>query len=245
MCTVANLHLFFDISGSMGNGALGGTRLEVARLGVNGFVSDSLSNGMGVGLGYHPIPSAAGNYCFGTNTPCMTDMDCTGAFPLCLLGGGSDSCNPADYATPAVGIGLLPGASMAITNSLAMQSPTGGSLPPPGLDGALQYAKSYAMSHPTEKVGVVLITDGFPNQCTNNSDLPTDLLPIAQQYASGSPAVVTYVIGIGDGVAPNPTQAQLNQVAQAGGTGTAMLANSAAQVQSALSAIRMQFKTCP
>jgi Mg-chelatase subunit ChlD len=151
----------------------------------------------------------------------------------------------ADYAMPAVGIGLLPGGSMPITNSLAMQSPTGGSLPPQGLQGALQYAKAYAVSHPAEKVGVVLLTDGLPNICTNNTDSPADLLPIAQQFAMGSPPVVTYVIGIGNGVAPNPTLAQLNQIAMAGGTGTATLTNSAIEVQTALSSIRTQFKTCP
>lgn len=126
-----------------------------------------------------------------------------------------------------------------------MQMPTGGSLPPPGYQGALQYAKNYAMMNATQKVAVVLISDNFPRICNTVTDLPDDLLPIAQQYATGTPKVLTYVIGISDGVNPNPTQTQLNQVAMAGGTGTAYLANSAMAVTSALSSIRTQFKTCP
>lgn len=101
------------------------------------------------------------------------------------------------------------------------------------------------MAHLAEKVAVVLLTDGFPNICNMNTDVPDDLLPIAQQFATGTPKVVTYVVGIGNGVAPNPTIAQLNQVATAGGTGMAMLANSTMDVTNALNAIRTQFKTCP
>ena len=118
-------------------------------------------------------------------------------------------------------------------------------MPPPGLSGALQYAKAYAVSHATQKVAVVLFSDSFPNICNTTTNAPTDLIPIVQQYANGSPKVVTYVIGIGDGVSPNPTLSQWNQVASAGGTGTAQMANSEAQVVNALRLIRTQFKTCP
>jgi hypothetical protein len=52
-------------------------------------------------------------------------------------------------------------------------------------------------------------------------------------------------VGIGDGIAPNPTLMQLNQVATAGGTGTAFLTNSTMDVTNALNTIRTQFKTCP
>lgn len=217
------------------------------RAGINAFIADPMSANMGAGIGYHPeVSMAAGGLCFGTNIPCTTDVDCTGqAFPFCQLGGGGDSCLQADYESPAVGIALLPGNQMAITNSLAPQVPTGASLPPPGYQGALQYAKNYAMAHPSEKVAVVLLSDGFPNECNTNTDVPTDLIPIAQQYATGMPKVLTYAIGVSDGIAPNPTQAQWNQVAAAGGTGTAYLANSTMDVTNALNSIRMQFKTCP
>jgi len=126
-----------------------------------------------------------------------------------------------------------------------MQTAATGSLPPPGYQGALQYAKNYAMAHPSEKVAVVLLTDNFPRICNTNTDVPDDLLPIAQTFATGTPKVLTYVVGIGDGIAPNPTIAQLNQVAAAGGTGTAWLVNSQTDVTNALNNIRTLFKTCP
>ncbi len=247
-CTVSNLYLFADISGSMGDTVpMGGTKLDAMRTGINTFLTDPLSTNMGVGIGYHPVPSSSmGMVCFGTNTPCMTDMDCAMVpFGFCTSAAGTDSCLQSDYETPAVSLGLLPGNQMAMTNSLALQMPTGGSLPPPGYQGALQYAKNYAMMNASQKVAVVLLSDNFPRICNTVTDLPDDLLPIAQQYATGTPKVLTYVIGISDGVAPNPTQAQLNQVAAAGGTGTAWIANSSTAVSNALSAIRMQFKTCP
>jgi hypothetical protein len=213
-CTIANLYLFTDRSGSLSTTVpAGGTRLDAIRNGINGFLSNALSANMGVGIGYHP-----------TNT---------------------DSCVQADYQIPAVGIALLPGNQAAITNSLSAQSPNGGSLPPPGYRGALQYAKDYAMASGTQKVAVVLISDSFPLICATTTGSPTELIPIAQQFAMGTPQVLTYVIGISDGISPNPTLADWSQVAAAGGTGTAFLANSSTAVTSALNSIRMQFKTCP
>ncbi len=235
-CPVANLHILQDVSGSMADAAIGGTKLDVSRSGINAFMNEPASSGMGLGVVYSPIAGGA--------TTCVIDADC-GPGGFCFGGtcfpGSTDSCTVADYAAPAVGIALLPGVKPAINNSLAAQTAVGGSTPPPGLQGALQYAKSYAASNPTQKVGLVLIADGLPNICTNNPDVPTDLLPIVSQYASGAPPVVTYVIGIGSGV----TLANWNQIAAAGGTGSAYLASSAAEVQSALASIRTGFKVCP
>ena len=56
------------------------TRLDAIREAAGAFLDDPRSAGIGVGIGY-----------FGTQ-------------PI-----GQASCNPADYANPAVGIGPLPG----------------------------------------------------------------------------------------------------------------------------------------
>jgi hypothetical protein len=92
---------------------------------------------------------------------------------------------------------------------------------------------------------LVYILDNMPNTCDVTSDAPDDLLPIAQEFANGNPRIVTYVIGIGNGVAPSPTVTQLNQIAMAGGTNTGYLTNSQTEMLSALNNIRSQFKTCP
>ncbi len=242
-CTAANLYLFADISGSMGDMAgAGGTKLEAMRAGINSFLSNSQSANMGVGIGYHPVAGVAtGNVCYGTNTPCTKNEDCP-ILMICGPGTGTtDSCVEMDYQTPGVGIALLPGNQTAITNSMAGKTAAGGSVPPPGYRGALQYAKNYAISHSTEKVGVVLLLDSMPNICNMVADMPDDLLPIAQQFANGSPRVVTYVIGMGT----NVTTTQLNQIATAGGTNTGYLTNTPTEITSALNSIRSQFKTCP
>jgi hypothetical protein len=233
------LYLFADLSGSMADPAsTGGSKLDAMRTGINNFLTNAASANMGVGIGYHPIKGGTG-VCTGTATPCTTNNQCS-PFPICDL---STSCSPTDYQVAGTGIALLPGNQMAITNSLASKVAEGGSTPPPGYQGALQYAKNYAMANSTQKVAVVLFSDSFPNSCTNTVDMVSDLVPLAQQFANGTPRVVTYVIGIGDGT--SPTQAQWNTVASAGGTGTAFLANSATAVTTALNNIRNQFKTCP
>jgi hypothetical protein len=248
-CSVANLYLFTDRSGSLTTTVPSGvTRQDAIRNGINAFMSNASSANMGVGIGYHPVTGTGTvKECLLTQTPCMTDADCS-MFPFpqtCVPVGAADSCVDADYQTPAVGIALLPGNQSAISNSLAAQSANGGSMPPPGYRGALQYAKNYAMANSTQKVAVVLISDNLPNICATTVDSPSDLIPIAQQFANGTPKVITYVIGISDGISPNPTQAQWNQVATAGGTSSAYLANSTADVTNALNSIRAQFKTCP
>ncbi len=241
-CQVANLYLFADTSGSMADpDGTGSTKLVAMRTGINNFISNAGSANMGVGIGYHPTMSATG-LCTLTMTACNTNADCTMIFETCDR---TPSCVQADYQVPSVGIALLPGNQTAITSSLAARTATGGSMPPPGYRGALQYAKNYAIANSTQKAAVVLLTDGLPNVCNTNNDVPDDLLPIAQQFASGTPRIITFVVGIGDGIAPHPTQAQLNQVASAGGTGTAWLTNSAAGVTSALNSIRTLYKTCP
>jgi hypothetical protein len=234
-CT-ADLYIFQDISGSMSDVAVGGTRYEVSSAGISGFLADPATNGIGAGLGYHPFAVAS--------PTCMIDADCPGPSPFCFGGiclGGGDSCAVADYVTPSVGIAPVPGVVPSINSSLAAHGPTGGSTPPPGLEGALQYARSFAQSTLNHQVSLVLIADGLPNICTSNPDLPTDLVPIAMAYANATPKVKTYVIGVGNLV----TQANWNAVATAGGTGTAYLTDSAASVQAALTSIRTVAKNCP
>ncbi len=236
MCTAASLYLFADASGSMS-----GTKFDSMRTAIGTFMSDPLSTNLGVGLGYHPVTTATtGNVCLSTGLPCATTAECAMG-DLCLPAGGTTaSCVQTDYQTPTVAIGLLPGNQTPINNSLAAKSPTGSSTPPPGLRGALQYAKNYATANPTQKVGLVYFIDNMPNTCASTNDVPTDLIPIAQQYANGTPRVVTYVIGIG----PNVTTAELNQIAAAGGTSTGFLTTTSAEMNSALNAIRTQFRTC-
>jgi hypothetical protein len=234
-CPTADLYILQDLSGSMADMANGGTRLDVCRNAIESFMAEAASAGLGLGIGYMAIPLVVG--------ACVMDADC-GPNGICLggtcLGGGGDSCNVADYAKPAVAVSPLPGISATITSSLAGKTASTNSTPPPALNGALTYAKSFATLNPTHKIAVVLIADGMPNECTANMGVATDLVAIASSFAVGVPKVTTYVIGVSADV----PQATWDQIAAAGGTGTAHVANSALDVQIALDAIRTSATAC-
>jgi len=125
-----------------------------------------------------------------------------------------DSCDPNVYAQPAAGIGPLPGNAGAIQQAIVNNVPTFGETPTlPGLQGAIIYARGWAEHNPGKKVIVVLATDGEPNKCNSTPDTVSQA---AADGLNGTPSIPTYVIGIGN-------IASLNQVAQAGGTGQALI----------------------
>lgn len=158
-------------------------------------------------------------------------------------------CNYA-YASPMVP--LTPLASSApILAAIDATKPGGGTPTLPALTGAITYAKSVAQQHPTDKTVVVLVTDGEPGFGINgqfamgcpNNDIP-HVAAAAQAAASGTPAIKTYVIGVG------PDLTNLNAIASAGGTGQAIMVSVAdptmtkAIFQQALETIRSQTLSC-
>ncbi len=238
-CATTDLFISQDLSGSMADVFdTSPSRLQAVQGALGTFLMDPLSSGMGVGIGYFPIVKPMAT--------CVVDADCGLAgvcfSGICLAGSaGGDSCIAMDYAMPIVPIALLPGNASALTTSINAKMPEGSTPQAPALQGALTYAKAWAIAHSTHRVAVVLITDGLPNECTPNQDVPTDTAKVAAVYASGSPAVKTFVVGIG----PGATQAQWDQIAASGGTGTARVALTTASLGTALSGVRTAFKTCP
>lgn len=158
-----------------------------------------------INLGQSCGSAADGNCVALTNATCMN----------------GDSCDASQYGTPAVAISVLPNAAGAITGALAGKQPNGNTPSAPALQGAIDYARSWAVSNPTHTVIVVLSTDGVPTECT-----PLDIgsvAQIAQDGANGAgnkPKIQTFVIGI---FSSDPSDAQaagnLQQIASAGGTG--------------------------
>jgi hypothetical protein len=145
-----------------------------------------------------------------------------------------DSCDVNVYAQPAAAIGLLPGNAPAVQQAIVSNVPTFGQTPTlPALTGAIQHARGWAQQNPAKKVIVVLATDGSPNACNSTVE---SVSQIAQEGMNGSPSIPTYVIGIGN-------IAGLNQIAQAGGTGQALVVDADPQIASqqfvdAMNAIR-------
>jgi hypothetical protein len=133
---------------------------------------------------------------------------------------GFSTCEPNDYASPAVSIGILPDQASAITNSLGGAMPVGLTPTSAALSGALKQASTRAKAEPTHRVIALLATDGLPTECEPID--PTGVADIAMQAAAETPSLNTYVIGV---FSPNETPALMNldSWAKAGGTDKAFV----------------------
>ncbi len=151
-----------------------------------------------------------GANCPGMKGPCVQVTQ-----SICLA---VDSCDAADYATPAVEIDTLNAAAPQLIASMTAKSPEGATPTSSALQGAIDHAAAWAAAHPTHKVVAVLATDGLPTECA-----PTDIAGIAAIAAAGvagTPSVPTFVIGVFSGN-DQAAQADLDQIAASGGTGQA------------------------
>ena len=119
------------------------------------------------------------------------------------------TCSSSNYQTPEVPLSPLP--SPAFASSISTHSPAGGTPTLPALKGAIDYAKSTAAAKPGEKVAVVLVTDGDPNDCNSTVN------NVAAEAATVAATIPTYVIGVGSDFG------NLNAMAVGGGTGAAIL----------------------
>ena len=158
-------------------------------------------------------------------------------FPKAM--GNTTLCGVNDYLTPVVPIGLLPGVAPQIATALAAQNLQQNTPTRPALEGSLTYARAEKMARATRDVAVVMVTDGDPTGCTNNSGIAPSVA-VARSFYTGTPSIRTYVLGIG------PSVSNLNQLAQAGGTAPARLIESGgeAELVAAFNAIRDNSITC-
>jgi len=219
-----DLYFMVDITGSMncpvpdngvmcdmvnGPPASGDSRWTVVSAALKAFVADPANQTLGVGMRFFPI---------GGNGP-----------------GGGNTCNAASYAMPNVEIGPLSMTSTPLTTAINMQMPGGTTPTVPSLTAAIDHATAWAKANPTHRVAVVYATDGQPNGCGNSNTIP-NAAAIALRAALGTPAIPTYVLGVG------PNLDNLNSIAQNGGTKAAFLVdtsgNAATQLSAALASIR-------
>jgi hypothetical protein len=114
-----------------------------------------------------------------------------------------------------------------------MHSPTTSTPTSAALQGAVDHAKAWKQSHPSDAVVAVLATDGDPSEC--DTSLP-NIDAIAANALAGTPSVMTFVIGVG------PSLSSLNGIAAAGGTTAAFLVDTGGNVNQqfldAMNAIR-------
>jgi hypothetical protein len=220
-----DLYVMLDRSASMRDGSKWGSVTSA----LTTFVASPETAGIGIGLQYFPvdptgpIPGACTNdgQC-GLYGPCLPMLNqCGGSFAT------DTSCDPLDYDEAELEISELPGAAAAFTASINAASPDGSATPTEqAMYGATTYAVAWAQSHPDHLVYIVFATDGEPTGCTTNS--VSGAASLAAAAATGDPAVPTYVFGVefdAEGALDS-----LDEIAQAGGTGAAILVDSGANV---------------
>lgn len=141
----------------------------------------------------------------------------TGIGFFSLSGGGDDAqdCDQNEYAEPAVPIGLLSEVGPDLVAAMDDVAPGGLTPTVPALQGAISYARSWAKDNPGRATMVVLVTDGYPTQCSND---PNQISQAARSGYESAEHIRTFVIGVGDVAKYN-----LDNYARAGGTRSAYL----------------------
>ncbi len=152
----------------------------------------------------------------------------------------NDACNVASYATPKVAMTALPSALFG--PALDAQSPAGNTPTRPAVEGAVQYAQSVATGLTAgEKVAIVLVTDGDPNDSCKPASTTTNTAAAAATVAA---TIKTYVVGVGTGAV------NLDAIATGGGTAphiqvnTTSAATTSADLRTAIGKIKKSVLTC-
>lgn len=132
------------------------------------------------------------------------------AFPA-----SKSTCDASSYSTPIAADVVLPDTAGALGSAIGALNADGSTPTRPALEGAINYGRTIeARLAGKGKVAVVMATDGYPQDCSNNS------ISSASSVASAAKGTIpTYVIGVGS------LLSDLNALASAGGTGQAFIVN--------------------
>ncbi|MFZ5892991.1 MAG: hypothetical protein ACOY0T_18160 [Myxococcota bacterium] len=205
--------------------------------------------------------NASGVACSDINASCGKDTQgndrgtCLAATSSYCFHGSE--CTQAAYAKPAVEIQALPAASNALLASLQAQEPDGDTPTGPALRGAIAHAREWANAHPGHTVVAVLATDGLPTEClpdnvsfagtTPLDALMTEVTAVAADGLKGAPSIATFVIGVFSS-ADTQAPANLERMAQAGGTKKAQIVDTSGDVSqqflAALNTVRASRLAC-
>jgi hypothetical protein len=127
------------------------------------------------------------------------------------------SCDGATYVSPLVDWGTLTGtgfgAAATLASAISKTQPNGGFTPTQdALTGVLKGARARQLALPNHLVSAVIVSDGSPNTCADNT--PAGMGAIAASYYNGSPSVRTFAIYVA-----SDATAVMTQIAANGGTG--------------------------
>jgi hypothetical protein len=152
-----------------------------------------------------------------------------------------NACDVNVCSQPAVDVGALSDAAhaQALIDAFAAHSPNGGTPMSAALGGAEKWAKDYTTKvMSTEKVVVVLVTDGEPNGCDDNVD------HIAKEASDAFTAagVMTFAVGLA-----GSNQGTMDKIATGGHTTQGFFignGNAKADLLAALKAIQQSSLGC-
>jgi len=205
---------------------------------------DCLGFGKCAPVGQCTLPDQDGYYyiCQPVGASCDDLGTCDVVPGFCI---NETDCRVDTYATAAAPIAELPAASTDILGVISGVEPDGDTPSGPALSGAITHAQAWAAQHPDHRVVAVLATDGLPTSCE-----PLEIADVAQVAASGraaTPSISTFVIGV-FGAEDLEAPANLNSIANAGGTNEAFMVDTqgdvTAQFRDALNQIRGAHLAC-
>lgn len=150
--------------------------------------------------------------------------------------GEDNNCNASTCAMPKVNADELTADSapmdaqeQALINAINGTGPDGDHTPIyAALAGGVQWATQYQTTNPHRKIVVLLVTDGQPNGCNENIGAIAGLA--GNGYASG---IVTYAVGL-----QGSAESDMNEIAQAGGSGQGYFIGNANAEQDLLAALQ-------
>jgi hypothetical protein len=190
---------------------------------LKAFVSSSRVAGMGVSLQYFPL-------------------------------GASDDlkCESSTYAAPDVEMNALPDNAQPIIDSIdahyftkdeCCDTPEHDGTPTrPAMEGAVTYMRAWVKAHRDHAGVILLATDGEPSPVCDDNGID-EVSDVIADAAKGSPAIPTYVIGIGH-------EDKLQELAEAGDTGLDALivdgtgVDTESDLSDALAKVRGQALSC-
>jgi len=124
-----------------------------------------------------------------------------------------NQCLLSSYSTPDAPISTLPANAATVLNALAGHSPETASVVTVPLQGAISVVGAWRTANPGRPGVVVMINDGMGNMC--NGETAATAVAAAAAGLSGSPSVITHVVGL---ETSNPTDvADWGNLATAGG----------------------------
>jgi hypothetical protein len=131
--------------------------------------------------------------------------------------GETPNCDETKYTTPVVPLGLLGTTGPLIVDAMKALKPSGLTPTVPALTGAFKYAMAEKQKDPTREKVVVMISDGFPTQCSLRS--PSDVDNVIKAAATAPIPIRTFIIGIGSPNTMSSGKFNLQNYARSGNTG--------------------------